>query len=268
MPAFFLQVYLVFCGMKKTILITGASSGIGEACAHAFAAAGHHIIITARRQDLLDALAEKLQSAYQVKVLPLCFDVSKREEVFNHLTTLPEAWQDIDILINNAGLALGRDPFDKASIDDWDTMMHTNVDGLLYVSRAVLPYMISRKKGHIINIGSIAGKQVYENGNVYCASKAAVDSISQSMRIDLLPHGIKVTGIHPGAVETNFSLVRFKGDAGKASAAYQGYIPLSAKDVADTVFYCASLPGHVCINDLTITCLQQADAIYFYKNQG
>jgi len=266
MPAFFLLPYLVFCSMKQTILITGASSGIGEACAHAFAAAGHNIIITARRQDLLDSLAEKLRSDYQVKVLPLCFDVSKREETFSYLSSLPEAWQSIDVLINNAGLALGRDPFDKASIDDWDTMMHTNVDGLLYVSRAVLPFMIRRKKGHIINIGSIAGKQVYENGNVYCASKAAVDAISHSMRIDLLPHGIKVTGIHPGAVETNFSLVRFKGDAGKASSAYQGYIPLSAKDVAETIFYCASLPDHVCINDLTMTCLQQADAIYFHKN--
>lgn len=197
--------------------------------------------------------------------MALCFDIQKRAEVFNAVDNLPEEWKQVDILINNAGLALGRDSFDNADIDDWDTMMHTNVDGLLYISRAVLPAMISNKKGHIINLGSIAGKDVYENGNIYCASKFAVDAISRSMRIDLLKYGIKVTAINPGAVETEFSLVRFKGDEGKANAAYEGYIPLTAADIADSIFYCASLPAHVCINDLTITCLQQAGIYYFQK---
>jgi len=208
-----------------------------------------------------------LQEKYGIRVITSCFDVQDRKAVFEAISQLPEEWKNVDILINNAGLALGRDSFENADIDDWDTMMHTNVDGLLYVSRALLPFMIKHHKGHIINIGSIAGKEVYENGNVYCASKFAVDAITKSMRIDLLKHGIKVTGIHPGAVETAFSIVRYKGDAGKAAAAYEGYTPLTAGDIADTIFYTTGLPPHVCINDLVITCTQQAGTYYFHKNQ-
>jgi NADP-dependent 3-hydroxy acid dehydrogenase YdfG len=167
--------------------------------------------------------------------------------------------------VNNAGLALGKDPFDEADMDDWQIMMDTNVNGLLYVTRAVLPFLKKAGNGHIINLGSVAGKEVYENGNVYCASKFAVDALNKAMRIDLLKHGIKVTGIHPGAVETEFSLVRFKGEPAKAAAAYGGLVPLTGEDIAETIFYCASLPPHVCINDLVITCLQQAGSYYFYK---
>ena len=171
----------------------------------------------------------------------------------------------MNILINNAGLAAGRDSFENASMDDWEAMLDTNVHGLLYVSKAIVPYMIARKSGHIINMGSIAGKEVYEKGNVYCASKFAVDAISKAMRIDLLQHHIKVTNINPGAVETEFALVRFKGDAAQAAATYKGMKPLTAEDIADTIFYCTQLPAHVCINDLVITCTQQAGTYYFYK---
>jgi len=251
--------------MNKIVFITGATAGIGKACAEKFAAANDNLIITGRRKDRLDELQIVLEKKYPIKVLTCCFDVQQREAVFSAVNDLPESWKNIDILINNAGLALGRDSFDTADIDDWDTMMHTNVDGLLYVSRAVLPFMKKNNGGHIINMGSVAGKEVYENGNVYCASKFAVDAISRSMRIDLLKYGIKVTSINPGAVETEFSIVRFKGDPTKSAAAYEGYTPLTAGDIADTIFYCASLPSHVCINDLTITCLQQAGTYYFYK---
>jgi 3-hydroxy acid dehydrogenase/malonic semialdehyde reductase len=181
------------------------------------------------------------------------------------LSDLKSPWNNIDILLNNAGLALGRDSFEDASMQDWETMLQTNVNGLLYVSKTVLPYMIERKHGHVINIGSIAGKEVYENGNVYCASKFAVDAISKSMRIDLLKHNIKVTAIHPGAVETEFSIVRYKGDEQKANATYKGFTPLTGEDIADTIFYAAQLPEHVCINELTITCAQQASATNFFK---
>ena len=252
--------------MNRIILITGASSGIGKACAEKFAAAGYNIIITGRRKDRLTALQVSLQSQFGIKVLILCFDVQDKEAVAVAFHDLPEQWKKVDILLNNAGLALGRDSFEEANMDDWETMLNTNVHGLLYISRAVLPLMIERKKGHIINMGSVAGKEVYEKGNVYCASKYAVDAISKSMRIDLLKHNIKVTAIHPGAVETEFSLVRFKGDTAIAAAAYDGFVPLTADDIADTVFYCAGLPDHVCINDLVITCLQQAGTYYFNKN--
>ena len=253
--------------MNKIALITGATAGIGKACAEKFASANYDLIITGRRNDRLEALKNELENTYAIKVITCCFDVQDREAVFNTINGLPEQWKDIELLINNAGLALGRDSFENADLDDWETMLHTNVDGLLYVSRAVLPFMIKHKRGHIINMGSVAGKEVYENGNVYCASKFAVDAINRSMRIDLLKHGIKVTAINPGAVETEFSLVRFKGDDAKATDAYKGYIPLTANDIADSIYYCASLPPHVCINDLTITCLQQAGTYYFFKNQ-
>ena len=251
--------------MNKIVLITGATSGIGKACAIKFAKEKYNIIITGRRQSRLSELASGLSGEYDIKVYTCCFDVQDRKSVFKTIEELPETWKRIDILINNAGLALGKDPFDEADLDDWDTMMHTNVDGLLYVSRAVLPLLKKSSAPHIINLGSVAGKEVYENGNVYCASKFAVDAITRSMRIDLLKHGIKVTSIHPGAVESEFALVRFKGDENKAAATYKGFTPLSPEDIAETIFYCASLPLHVCINDLQITCISQADAIYFYK---
>lgn len=251
--------------MMKTILITGATSGIGEACAMKFAAAGYRLIITGRREDRLLALKEKLEVQHGVQVLSLVFDVQKREEVAQVLGNIDASWQQVDVLLNNAGLAAGRDSFEEGSLDDWDTMIQTNVSGLLYVSKIVANWMIKNQSGHVINIGSIAGKEVYEKGNVYCASKFAVDAISKSMRIDLLKHQIKVTGIHPGAVETEFALVRFKGDKEKAAATYNGLTPLMAADIADAVFYCSELPPHVCINDLVITCTQQGSASHFNR---
>jgi 3-hydroxy acid dehydrogenase / malonic semialdehyde reductase len=252
--------------MTKIVLITGATSGIGEACAWKMAKEGYRLIVTGRRADRLQLLKDKLEEAYGHAVFTLHFDVQDKQGTDLAIASLPEQWQQIDILINNAGLAAGRDSFDEAAISDWETMLNTNVHGLLYVTRAVLPVMIKRKSGHIINLGSVAGKEVYEKGNVYCASKFAVDALSKSMRIDLLPHAIKVTTIHPGAVETEFALVRFKGDTDKAAATYKGLTPLTAADIADTIYYCASLPAHVCINDLVITCTQQADALHFYKS--
>lgn len=251
--------------MRKTVFITGATSGIGKGCAEKFAENNYNLIITGRREELLEDLKRDLQKKYTIDVTTLCFDVQNKEAVFSAVHELAVEKREIDILINNAGLALGRDSFDEADISDWETMMSTNVNGLLYVSRALMPFLI-KSKGHIINMGSIAGKEVYENGNVYCASKYAVDAISKAMRIDLLKHSIKVTSINPGAVETEFSLVRFKGDKEKAAAAYKNYTPLTATDIADTIFYCATLPAHVCINDLTITCLQQGSATHFNKN--
>ena len=251
--------------MNKIVFITGATSGFGKACAVKFAEAGYDIIINGRREDRLQQLKKDIEEKFSVGVLPLPFDVSKRQDVFKAINTIPAKWKDIKILINNAGLALGRDFFDEADIDEWDTMLDTNVKGLLYVSKAVLPLMISQNKGHIINLGSVAAKEVYEKGNVYCASKFAVEAISRSMRIDLLRHNIKVTAIHPGAAETEFSLVRFKGDMAKSNAIYNGFKPLIAKDVADVIYYCTTVPEHVCINDLVICPVQQADAIYFHK---
>ena len=247
-----------------TILITGATSGFGKAIALKFAAEGHRCIITGRREDRLQEAAREIVQ-HNVEVLPLTLDVRDRTVVEDTVTSLEARWQDIDILVNNAGLALGRDSFENADIDDWDTMIDTNVKGLLYMSKAVLPYFIKNKKGHIINIGSTAGKEVYKEGNVYCASKFAVDAISQAQRIDLLPYGIKVTCINPGAAETEFSSVRFKGDEQKAAAVYEGYQALKAGDVADVVYYCSTLPPNVCINDLVMTSLAQANSFYTHK---
>lgn len=251
--------------MSKTVFITGTTSGFGKAFAEKFAANGYSLIINGRRKDRLLSLARELEANYKVKVLALSFDVRNKQDVFKAAETLPVEWQEIDIIINNAGLALGRDYFDEASLDDWDTMMDTNVKGLLYVTKAFLPFMIKRKRGHIINIGSVAAKEVYEKGNAYCASKSAVESISLGMRIDLLRHNIKVTAVHPGAAETEFSVVRFKGNEEAAKKVYEGYEALSAEDIADIVFYCAALPPHVCINDLVVTCTAQANSIYVHK---
>ena len=251
--------------MKRIIFITGATSGIGKACAEKFAANGDHLILNGRRKERLEELKTNLEEKYKVDILCMPFDVRQKEEVFTSIDQLSEMWKSIDILINNAGLALGRDLFDKAEITDWETMVDTNVKGLIYVSKAVLPSMIEKKKGHIINLGSISGDEVYEGGNIYCATKSAVDAISRAMRIDLLKHHIKVTNIKPGATETEFSLIRFKGDEKQAAKIYEGLVPLTPADIADSIFYCASLPSNVCINSLTVTRTAQADGIYSYR---
>jgi len=209
-------------------------------------------------------LKEHLEKKYNTAILVSAFDVRNRAEVFDAVKNIPHEWQHVDILINNAGLALGRDYIDDGDMDDWETMIDTNVKGLLYSTKALMPLIKKSSSPHIINLGSVA-KDVYEKGNVYCATKAAVDVLSQSMRVDLLRHGIKVTAIHPGAAETEFSLVRFKGDEVTAKKIYDGLTPLTAEDVADVIYYCTTLPPHVCINDLVLTCTRQANAVYFYR---
>lgn len=251
--------------MAKTVFITGATSGFGKAMAHRFSREGYRVVITGRRQSRLAELEKELIVQQCAGVKTLCFDVRERKACFEAVAALPQDWQTIDILINNAGLAAGRDLFEEALLEDWETMIDTNIKGLLYITRAIVPLMIRQSRGHIINIGSIAGKEVYERGNVYCATKAAVDALSQAMRSDLLRHQIKVTAIHPGAAETEFSLVRFKGDPEKAAKVYEGYTPLSAEDIADITFYTASLPAHVCINDLVVTPTAQANSFYLLR---
>lgn len=258
-----MRFYLRF---MKTVFITGATAGFGEACAYLFAQNGYRLILNGRRKERLESLQEKLEKENNTSCYLLPFDVQNRSKVLSAVDSLPQEWKAIDVLINNAGLALGRDSFDEANIDDWDRMIDTNVKGLLYVSKAVVPFMIAHKSGHIINLGSVAAKDIYDKGNVYCASKAAVDAVSKAMRIELLPYGIKVTAIHPGAAETEFSLVRFKGDNDTANKIYDGFTPLTAVDVAAIIFYTTTLPAHVCINDLVVTCTQQANSIYFNKN--
>jgi len=252
--------------MNRIVFITGATSGIGKACAEKFAAAGDHLIINGRRKDRLNELKQSLENQYKIDILIALFDVQNKKEVFDCINSFTGKWKSVDILINNAGLALGRDFFDEASLNDWETMLQTNVNGLLYVSKAVLPFMVERNQGHIINLGSVAGDDVYEKGNIYCASKTAVEAISRAMRIDLLQHCIKVTNIKPGAVETEFGVVRFKGDSAKAAKVYDGFTPLTGKDIAETIFYCASLPPNICINELEITPVAQANGIFFHRN--
>jgi len=254
--------------MKNIAFITGASSGFGKAFAEKFAEKGYDLILNARRIEKLNQLKTDLETRFSISVYVLPFDVQKKPAVTAAINSLPAEWQNISVLINNAGLALGRDYFEEASMDDWETMIDTNVKGLLYVTKAVVPFMIEHKKGHIINIGSTAGKEVYEKGNVYCATKHAVDALSKAMRIELLRHAIKVTAIHPGAADTEFSLVRFKGDRQMADKVYEGYVPLSANDVADIAIFAASLPPHVCINDLVVTCTAQANSMHLYKDNG
>lgn len=251
--------------MSKIVFITGATAGFGEACAYQFASHGYDLILNGRRIDRLQNLADDLEKKYNVAVLQLPFDVRNEKEVFDSINRIPGDWKAIDVLVNNAGLALGRDYFEEADTEDWNVMIDTNVKGFLYVGKAISQLMAERKQGHIINLGSVAGKMLYEKGNVYCATKYAVDAISQGMRIDLLRHNIKVTSINPGAAETEFSIVRFKGDETTAKNIYDGLKPLSAEDVAEVIYYCTTLPPHVCINDLSITCLQQANAIYFHR---
>lgn len=236
----------------KIALITGATSGIGEAVAQRMAAEGFHLIITGRRKERIDVLTKTLVEQYQIEVLPLCFDVRDLAQVQQHLGTLPAKWQAIDVLVNNAGLAAGLEPLQDGNVDDWERMIDTNVKGLLYVSKVVAPYMIARQKGHIINIGSIAGREVYPNGNVYCATKHAVDALTKGMRLDLLPYGIRVAQVAPGAAETEFSVVRFHGDQARADNVYKGFTPLTGADIADIIAYMVNTPAHVNIADVLI----------------
>lgn len=249
--------------MPKTVFITGATSGFGKATAEIFAEKGNNLIITGRRKDRLNSLAKALETKHGVSVLPLCFDVRNNASVVDTIDSLPN--KTIDILINNAGLACGINKIQDGLIEDWEKMIDTNIKGLLYVSKAIMPLMIANKKGHIINIGSTAGKEAYQNGNVYCATKHAVDAISKSMRIDLLEHGIKVTQICPGAAETEFSKVRLHGDQEKAKKVYNGYTPMTAEDIASVIYYTTSLPENLCINDLVVTSLAQANSFYINK---
>ncbi len=251
--------------MKKIALITGATSGIGEACAQLFAKNNFNLIITGRRKERLAALKTSLEKEFGIAVLPLCFDVRDEKEVTEQLGDLDSNWKNIDVLINNAGLAAGRANIDEGVLADWEQMIDTNIKGLLYVSRAVIPLMKMRDSGHIINLGSIAGKEAYLGGNVYCATKHAVDALTKSMRIDLLQYGIRVTGIHPGAVETEFSLVRFKGDEEKAKAVYDGFTPLTPADIADVIYFAVSRPAHVNLNDIIIMPTAQANTTHLLK---
>ena len=248
---------------RKIALITGATSGIGKACALILAKNGYHIIATGRRAERLDELKKEVPSG--IEVLPLVFDVRDKEAVFGLIENLPENWKNIEILVNNGGNAHGLDPIQSGSLDDWDAMMDINVKGLLYVSKAVIPGMCERKSGTIINIGSIAGKEVYPNGNVYCGSKHAVDAITKGMRMDLNPFGIKVIGIHPGLVETEFSVVRFKGDENRAEKVYQGFEPLVAQDIAEIVEFCVNRPSHVVLADIVVLPTAQASSTLVNK---
>lgn len=252
--------------MAGKVLVTGATSGFGKAIAQKFAENGFDIIATGRRDDRLNNLKQELEEQYGVHVTALMFDIRNRQEVEEAVDQLRKQTNVIDILVNNAGLASGLSTIDEGDIDDWEVMIDTNLKGLLYITRMVVPMLKSSKAGHIINIGSTAGKTVYKNGNVYCATKFAVDALNQSMRIDLLPYGIKVTAINPGMAETEFSLVRFKGDAERATSVYNDLQPLKAEDIANIAFYCATLPAHVCINDLTVTCTNQANSLYTLRN--
>lgn len=252
--------------MPKTVLITGATAGIGKACAHIFAQNNYNLIITGRRNHLLQILKSEIEQQYPISVLALNFDVQNKQAVTQNLENLPLSHKNIDVLINNAGLSLGLTPIQNGQTSDWDTMIDTNLKGLLYVTKIVANVMIANKNGHIVNLGSIAGKEVYASGNVYCATKHAVNALSQAMRIDLLPHQIKVTAIHPGAVETDFSLVRFGGDAQKAKKVYEGYHALTPNDIAQTIWFAVNTPAHVNINDLVIMPTAQASATYWHKN--
>jgi NADP-dependent 3-hydroxy acid dehydrogenase YdfG len=249
--------------MNKIALITGATSGIGEATARLFAKNNIDLILCGRRKVKLDLLERDLGQLVAVKTLT--FDIGSRDEVNRSLDSLNPEWKKINILINNAGGAHGLDMFFEGDVQDWEKMIDYNVKGLLYVSKIVVEWMIEQKSGHIINISSIAGKQTYSKGMVYCASKSAVEAISKGMRLELVPHGIRVSNIAPGAVETEFSIVRFKGNKEKAKAVYQNYTPLSAQDIADSIYYCVNVPSHVQIADMTIFPAAQSDATTIHR---
>jgi 3-hydroxy acid dehydrogenase/malonic semialdehyde reductase len=259
------MIFKIFRSMNKIVMVTGATAGIGRATALKFAANGYNVIITGRRKERLDDLEKELSEISGINVLSLNFDVRKRYEVEDIINSLPGKWKNIDILVNNAGLAVGMDHIEEGNIEDWDRMIDTNVKGLLYVTRAVAPLMTARNTGHIFNISSVAGKEEYEFGNVYCASKHAVDSLSRSMRIDLLRHNIKVTNIAPGMAETEFSLVRFKGDREKADKVYAGIDAMTGDDIADVIFFCAGLPDRLCVNDVVISPTQQANVNHYNR---
>jgi NADP-dependent 3-hydroxy acid dehydrogenase YdfG len=250
---------------RKIALITGATSGIGEATSHALAAAGWNVIVTGRRAERLKALKEELKGAYNVDVLTLAFDVRDPHQVSAALGTLTEKWRDIDVLVNNAGLAAGLEHLDTGDAMDWERMIDTNVKGLLWVTRIVAPLMVERGRGHIVNIGSIAGRQVYENGAVYCATKHAVNALSQGMRTDFVRHGLRVTEVRPGMVETEFSQVRFHGDTARALAVYDGVEPLAAEDIAEAVLWAVTRPPHVNVDEIALTPQQQASAYYTFR---
>ena len=243
--------------MNKIALITGATSGIGKATAIKLTEAGYSTIITGRRKERLDELAKELTDK-GIQVLTLQFDVRNQTEVHNAIAGLPSEWQNIDVLVNNAGLAVGTSPIQDGIVDDWERMIDTNVKGLLYVTHEVAPLMIKNGKGHIVNLASVAGKEVYPGGNVYCATKHAVDALSKAMRIDMLKHNIKVTNIAPGMVETEFSIVRYKGDTQAADNVYKGITPLTGEDIADTIVFAVTRPAHVCLNDIKIMPTAQA----------
>ena len=251
--------------MNKIALITGATSGIGRAVADIFAENKYNLIVTGRRNERLQELKAALEQQHGIGVLALCFDVRDNDEVVRNIASLPVEWRNIDVLVNNAGLAVGLNHIQDGVLDDWERMIDTNIKGLLYVTRAVSPLMIARNSGHIVNICSVAGKEVYENGNVYCATKHAVDALSKAMRIDMLGHNIKVTNVCPGAVETEFSIVRFKGDTQRAAGTYRGIEPLTGRDIAECIYFAVSLPQHVCINDMMIMPTAQADSRTFNR---
>lgn len=249
--------------MSRIALITGATSGIGKATAEVFAEAGIDLILCGRRKDKLDEVAAALSA--KVRVTTLLFDVRDSGAVHAMIGALPDSWKNIDILVNNAGNAHGLSSLEQGDVADWDAMIDGNVKGLLYVSKAIIPLLLERGKGHIVNISSIAGKQTYANGAVYCASKAAVETISEGMRMELTQHGIKVTNVSPGAVETDFSLVRFKGDQGRAEKVYEGFDPLQASDIADAILYAVNAPGRVTIADITILAAAQSTATTIHR---
>lgn len=241
-------------------LITGATAGFGKATAELFAQKGFHLIITGRRKERLLDLQHHLQKEYAIHVLPLCFDVRKFSEVKKAVESIPDNFRPIDLLVNNAGLAAGLATIQEGNVEDWDRMIDTNVKGLLYMTRCVAPLMIQSGKGHIVNVGSIAGKEVYPNGNVYCGTKFAVDALNKGMRMDLVAHGIKVSSVNPGMAETEFSIVRFNGDEERAKNVYKGVNPLKAEDIAETIFWIYSRPAHVNINELVIMPTRQASS--------
>ncbi|HAH22887.1 MAG TPA: NAD(P)-dependent oxidoreductase [Prolixibacteraceae bacterium] len=250
---------------QKIALITGATAGIGRETAFLLAQNNYNLILTGRRKERLELVKMQLESNYNCKVQLLNFDIKKRKEVETALLSLPEEWKAIDVLINNAGLAAGLGPVNSADMDDWENMIDTNVKGLLYTTRIISPWMVERQSGHIINLSSIAGKEAYPNGSVYCGTKHAVAAITKAMRIELMPSGIKVTAIAPGAVETEFSLVRFRGDQEKAAQVYKGFTPLQAKDIAETILFVITRPAHVNIDDLLIMPINQASARDFNR---
>lgn len=248
-------------------MITGASAGFGKAIAMKLAKQGVRLILTARSEEKLKKVCQEIQENTTSLVHPLVFDIRDYNACQAAIESIPNEYKPIDILINNAGLALETLPIQDGNLQDWEQMIDTNIKGLLYITRLISPQMVARKEGHIINIGSISSHEVYAGGNVYCATKHAVWALTQGIRMDLLPYDIRVTQISPGAAETEFSIVRFKGDEISAKKIYEGLQPLTAEDIADVIWYCTTVPKHVCINDLTITCLQQADAVYFNRNK-